>query len=64
VILQENCGRRDKRGRRVHQRQAAGGASNPVRATSNNLEAVLNALRRPGVEIEDDGLRPLKRSGR
>ena len=28
---------------------------------SKNLEAVLNALRRAGVEIEDDGLRLLKR---
>jgi transcriptional regulator with XRE-family HTH domain len=36
----------------------------PVRATSKNLEAVLNALRRVGVEIEDDGLRLLKRRGR
>ena len=30
--------------------------SEPVRATSANLEAVLNALRQAGVEIEDDGL--------
>ena len=36
----------------------------PVRANSKNLEAVLNALRRAGVEIEDNGLRLLKRRGR
>jgi hypothetical protein len=33
----------------------------PVRVTSKNLEAVLNALRQAGVEIKDDGLRLLKR---
>jgi hypothetical protein len=36
----------------------------PVRANSKNLEAVLTALRRAGVEIEDDGLRLLKRRPR
>jgi hypothetical protein len=36
----------------------------PVRATSKNLEAVLNALWRARVEIEDDGLRLLKRRAR
>src|SRR5262249_50685429 len=33
-----------------------GCGSEPVLATSKNLKAVLNALRRAGVEIEDDGL--------
>ena len=33
----------------------------PVRTNSKNLQAVLHALSRAGVEIEDDGLRLLKR---
>jgi hypothetical protein len=34
------------------------------RATSRNLDAVVDALRRAGVEIEEDGLRLTKKRGR
>jgi transcriptional regulator with XRE-family HTH domain len=38
-----------------------GTGNKPVKALSQNLEAVLDALRRAGVEIEDDGIKFTKR---
>jgi transcriptional regulator with XRE-family HTH domain len=38
-----------------------GAGNKPVKALSQNLEAVLDALRRAGVEIEDDGIRMVRR---
>jgi hypothetical protein len=48
-----------------HERKFARCEGGGVEFTNGKrLEAVLNALRRAGVEIEDDGLRLLKRRGR
>jgi hypothetical protein len=39
-----------------------GVGAKPVKALTQNLEAILNALRHAGVEIEDDAIRLVKRS--
>ena len=36
----------------------------PVKTTSRKLDAVLDALRHAGVEVEEDGLRLTKKRGR
>jgi transcriptional regulator with XRE-family HTH domain len=38
-----------------------GAGAKPVKALTQNLEAILNALRHAGVEIEDDAIRLVKR---